>query len=71
VHAQCRGCGAVYDLPPDLLDDVAATLSARHHFVLDAGHVALSGLCAACAGAGPVRGHAAPTGAVGEAARHG
>ncbi|HEY6797612.1 MAG TPA: Fur family transcriptional regulator [Kineosporiaceae bacterium] len=50
VHAHCRACGAVQDLPPDLLDDVAATLAGRFGFCLDAGHVALSGLCAACDG---------------------
>jgi Fe2+ or Zn2+ uptake regulation protein len=49
LHAQCRACGAVHDLPPDLLDQVAATLARRHGFHLDAGHVALSGLCRACA----------------------
>jgi Fur family transcriptional regulator, ferric uptake regulator len=48
VHAHCRSCGAVQDLPLDLLDDVAATLAGRFGFQLDAGHVALSGVCAAC-----------------------
>jgi Fur family transcriptional regulator, ferric uptake regulator len=50
VHAHCRACGAVHDLPPDLLDGVAATLADRFGFHLDAGHVALSGLCTACQG---------------------
>ncbi|MGZ8750620.1 MAG: Fur family transcriptional regulator [Pseudonocardia sp.] len=49
LHAQCRACGSVHDLPPDLLDGVGATLARKHGFVLDAGHVALSGLCRACA----------------------
>jgi Fur family ferric uptake transcriptional regulator len=49
LHAQCRACGAVHDLPTDLLDEVAARLSRRHAFVLDAGHVALSGMCRSCA----------------------
>jgi Fe2+ or Zn2+ uptake regulation protein len=49
LHAHCRVCGAVSDLPADLLDEVAATLARRHGFVLDAGHVALSGLCRDCA----------------------
>jgi len=48
VHAHCRACGTVHDLPPDLLDDVASTLAIRHGFVLDAGHVALSGVCTNC-----------------------
>jgi len=50
LHAQCRVCGSVRDLPPDLLNEVAATLVRRHDFVLDAGHVALSGLCRGCIG---------------------
>jgi Fur family ferric uptake transcriptional regulator len=49
VHAQCRLCERVIDLPAALLDDVAAALLARHGFRLDAGHVALSGTCADCA----------------------
>jgi Fe2+ or Zn2+ uptake regulation protein len=49
-HAQCRSCGAVHDLPADLLDTVAAVLARRHGFQLDAGHVALSGVCTACSG---------------------
>lgn len=48
LHAQCRACGAVYDLPLDLLDDVAAILERRYAFVLDAGHIALSGTCRHC-----------------------
>lgn len=49
LHAQCLGCGAVHDLPPDLLDAVAGRLSRQHDFVLQAGHVALSGTCRSCA----------------------
>jgi Fur family transcriptional regulator, ferric uptake regulator len=48
LHAQCRRCGTVHDLPPDLLDEVGAVLIRRHGFRLDAGHVALSGVCAHC-----------------------
>lgn len=48
-HAQCARCGAILDLPPDLLDDVAARLAADLEFTLDPTHVALSGLCADCA----------------------
>jgi Fur family ferric uptake transcriptional regulator len=61
-HAQCRVCGAVHDLPADLLDDVAAVLVRRHGFRLDAGHVALSGLCTGCEEADR-HGAAAPAGA--------
>ncbi len=47
-HAQCVRCGVVRDLPPHLLDDVAVHLATDLRFTLDATHVALSGLCAAC-----------------------
>lgn len=48
LHAQCRVCGVVSDLPADLLDAVAGRLVRQHGFVLDAGHVALSGTCRGC-----------------------
>ena len=48
-HAHCRSCGVVVDLPPGLLDDVRRSLADSEGFVLDVGHVALSGTCAGCA----------------------
>ena len=48
LHAACGRCGAVVDLPGDLLDDVAARLDDRQGFALDPAHVALSGTCATC-----------------------
>lgn len=48
LHASCGGCGAVLDLPADLLGPVAARLSDDHDFVLDPTHVALSGTCGPC-----------------------
>jgi len=48
MHAQCRVCGVVIDLPADLLDAVAGRMARQHGFALDAGHVALSGTCQAC-----------------------
>jgi Fur family transcriptional regulator, ferric uptake regulator len=59
LHARCRRCGRVVDLPGDLLDGVATRLAAEQGFVLDPGHVALSGTCAACA-EGPPDGEDAP-----------
>lgn len=58
-HAQCRSCGAVVDLPADLLEPLRPVVTARSGFVLDVLHVALSGTCAAC-----VDGVDAPAGAV-------
>lgn len=52
LHAQCARCGAVLELPADLLDDVAARVAAELQFTLDATHVALSGHCAACSAEG-------------------
>jgi Fur family ferric uptake transcriptional regulator len=57
LHAQCSECGAVTDLPPEVLGDAAARIHAASGFVLDATHVALSGRCATCATAGHPHGH--------------
>jgi Fur family transcriptional regulator, ferric uptake regulator len=58
LHAQCHACGSVCDLPADLLDEVEAELASRHGFFLEAGHVALSGLCRACHDAAEADPHA-------------
>lgn len=47
LHAECRGCGAVLDLPSDILAPVADRL-AELGFSLDPAHTALSGFCARC-----------------------
>jgi Fe2+ or Zn2+ uptake regulation protein len=49
VHAQCRTCGRVVELPPDLLDPVRDAAARVAGFRLAAEHVALSGTCADCA----------------------
>ncbi|WP_461023492.1 Fur family transcriptional regulator [Thalassiella azotivora] len=51
LHARCRLCGRVVDLPGDLLDPVRTRLAEQGEFVLDPQHVALSGTCRDCAGA--------------------
>lgn len=48
VHLVCRRCGGVQELPADKIDDLAARLLQEHRFVLDVGHAALFGTCAAC-----------------------
>lgn len=48
LHAQCRLCGRVYDLPANMLDDIRARLASENGFELDPNHVALSGACRAC-----------------------
>jgi Fur family ferric uptake transcriptional regulator len=48
LHAQCGDCGAVVDLPSDVLGDAAERIERATGFRLDASHVALSGRCAAC-----------------------
>jgi Fur family ferric uptake transcriptional regulator len=49
AHATCDSCGRVIDLPDDVLASAAVRLRADEGFVLDPGHVALSGLCRDCA----------------------
>lgn len=48
LHAQCRACGAVLDLPRSLLDDAASQIFTGSGFLLDPDHTALSGICSAC-----------------------
>jgi Fur family transcriptional regulator, ferric uptake regulator len=50
LHAQCGSCGAIVDLPADVLGDAAGRIEAATGFRLDASHVALSGRCASCSG---------------------
>ncbi len=54
LHAQCRVCERMIDLPDDLLDGVAARLAAAG-FTLEPHHVALSGVCQHCRGCGQAR----------------
>jgi len=49
LHGHCSSCGAVVDLPGDLLDAVADRLRDEVGFTLDPAHVALSGTCRSCA----------------------
>lgn len=52
-HAVCEVCGAVVELPDDVLDAVAARVRSDFGFEVDARHFALAGRCAACARATP------------------
>lgn len=52
LHAQCRSCGVVIDLPSGLLDAVHLEVAAGHGFTLEPRHVALSGTCAVCSTTG-------------------
>jgi Fur family transcriptional regulator, ferric uptake regulator len=47
-HLVCEQCGAVVELPPDGLADLAASVAERHGFELAGRHQVLSGLCADC-----------------------
>jgi Fe2+ or Zn2+ uptake regulation protein len=49
VHAQCSSCGAMVDLPVDVLEGAGTRMRQEAGFVLDPTHVALSGTCATCA----------------------
>ncbi len=48
IHTRCHSCGTVTSLPSAILDGVAAELLEFDGFVLDAPHVALSGVCRSC-----------------------
>jgi Fur family transcriptional regulator, ferric uptake regulator len=49
AHATCDSCGRVIDLPSGVLAAAAEQLQREQGFVLNPGHVALSGLCRDCA----------------------
>lgn len=51
VHLVCHTCGAVDEVPLQLMDDLAARLREHNGFELDVTHVALSGDCRSCRGA--------------------
>jgi len=48
LHAQCRICNEVIDLPRSVLGDAARTIEQETGFRLDPDHTALSGTCARC-----------------------
>lgn len=48
VHLVCHRCGGVDEVARSVMDGLCGTLRADHGFVLDASHLALSGLCRAC-----------------------
>lgn len=48
LHMSCRRCGAVVDLPADILDGVAARLLTERSVLLDPSQVALAGTCSRC-----------------------
>lgn len=56
LHASCRVCGRIIDLPGDLLDPIGRRLTQDSGFDLDAAHVALSGTCHGCRDGAPASG---------------
>ena len=52
LHAQCRTCGDVIDLPRSVLDDAGRAIELSTGFRLDPDHMALSGTCARCGAGG-------------------
>lgn len=49
VHLVCHHCDRIDEVPSHTLDDLGDRLAEQHGFVLDATHLALSGLCGNCA----------------------
>ena len=52
-HVVCRRCGVVRSVEPEVAATLVETLEREHGFVPDLGHLALFGVCAACASAAP------------------
>ena len=48
-HAECTACGRVIDLPRPPFADLSRTVLEETGFHVDAGHIALAGVCADCA----------------------
>ena len=48
-HLQCRLCGATRELEPDVAAGIVGPIEQRHGFVIDVGHLTISGVCADCA----------------------
>jgi len=48
VHLVCRICGEIGEVSSDVLTPLASTLAKEQAFLVDIGHVALFGTCAAC-----------------------
>jgi Fur family ferric uptake transcriptional regulator len=48
-HLVCRQCGETAELTPDALDEVTEQITRRTGFAVELRHLALGGLCAACA----------------------
>ncbi len=51
VHLVCRSCEHVDEVPPETVAGLVAQLQTERGFVVDVGHVAIFGLCRACAAA--------------------
>lgn len=50
IHAVCRVCGEVIDLPTAVADPLVAHLRAERGFVVDVRHLSVTGTCARCVG---------------------
>lgn len=48
--AVCRDCAAISSIPPDAVGDLIVRVEQATGFVLEPGHFALEGVCAACRG---------------------
>ena len=47
-HLRCERCGAVTEVPGEVLDPLARRLAAEYDFALTDAHLVLTGTCAAC-----------------------
>jgi Fur family ferric uptake transcriptional regulator len=50
VHLVCRGCHAITEVAPEVIESFTATLRDRYGFSTDVGHLTIFGTCATCDG---------------------
>ncbi len=48
VHLVCRGCGAITEVEPELIEPMTSRLTQRYGFTTDVGHLTIFGTCSDC-----------------------
>lgn len=48
IHLVCRVCGAIEEVPAQVLDETVASVATEHGFAVDVAHFAIFGVCREC-----------------------